>query len=124
MGGVAANRVTVDGSGINGSGVGLSGGVQSVVLTEQQMPKHNHGGSVSAGGKHTHNITLNNRRGADGNVGNSSGWDAGDVYLGSGFSKQTNEIADHTHSIPDSGNSQPHTNMQPSLIINKIIRVR
>jgi microcystin-dependent protein len=42
MGGVAANRVTSAGSGVNGAGLGATGGAETVTLSLGQMPQHAH----------------------------------------------------------------------------------
>lgn len=115
MGGPAAKRVTAGGSGIVGTNIGATGGLQSVALTEAQMPPHKHEGNTNRAGRHAHGIG----RGA-GN-GNSSGW------LGAENQDQTryvNEDGEHDHYFETNskGGGAAHNNMQPSIIVNFIIR--
>lgn len=97
-------------------------GTQSHTLTEAQMPAHDH--TMASAGAHSHTMTLSNRRGSNGNAGSSSGWDAGDIFIQSGISKSTNSAGSHTHTINNAGSSQAHPNVQPSIVCNKILRVR
>src|ERR1700753_2647234 len=59
MGGVAANRLTSAGSGINGSILGMSGGVENITLTVGQMPSHAHtASSVVTDPTHAHSLPM------------------------------------------------------------------
>lgn len=89
MGGNSAGRITNGGSGIVGTTLGAAGGQESVTLTINQIPSHNHtypwytgsgGGGTGSGG------------------GNSAGT---------------------TSSV---GGGQAHTNTQPTIILNYIIK--
>lgn len=121
MGGVDAGRLTF--FGVAAKLLGGVFGAASHILTMAQMAKHSHGGDTGPNGQHTHNTILQNRRGADGNAGANSGWDAGDVGLASNISKPTTEAPNHTHTILEQGNDEAHTNAQPTIIMNKIIKV-
>lgn len=48
MGGTAANRITLAGSGIDGTKIGATGGVEFRVLTIGNLPPHDHDTTVSA----------------------------------------------------------------------------
>jgi len=88
--------------------VGEKAGVESVTLTIQQIPKHNH-------------IML-----AAGSSGNSSvvqqhvlgGAPSGQVYVLNNIAADTNM---NNNALTPSGGSQPHDNLQPYLVITWII---
>lgn len=116
MGGTGADRVTTGGSGINGSSVGSSGGSEVHKLTISEIPKHNHGGTTGDGGVHSHAINGMDLIHASGT--NYPTWQ------NNGGVKYTEPAGNHRHGIPEQGGDAAHRNMQPSLIVNKIIRVR
>jgi len=91
-------------------------GVASHVLTLGQMPKHDHTGKVGAAGKHRHTIANMGLWTSDGSTSVRSWGQTGQTL-------NTDEAPDHDHTIPSQGADEAHTNAQPTLIINKIIRV-
>lgn len=95
MGGTSANRLTGQTGGVNGDTFGAAGGAETHTLTEAQMPAHTHTAAKRAG------IT----------------------YTGGG----TSESADPTVANADwtsnsTGGGGAHNNVQPTLILNKIIK--
>jgi microcystin-dependent protein len=112
MGGTPAGRLTVAGSGIDGSVLGASGGAQSVTLTTLQMPAHGH--TVTDPG-HTH--TINTPSGTPVQAGGITA-DAGATSSPRNSSQASTGIT-----IADAGGGLPHNNTQPTLIMNKIIRL-
>lgn len=94
MGGTTANRVTVAGSGLNGTTLGAAGGAEIVTLTTAQLPSH------------THPVTNAVPQTGTTNAGGSSAtaFQSGTV----------------TATATGSGNS--HSNLPPALIINYIIK--
>lgn len=110
MGGTQASRITTSGSSINGTLLGEGGGLQFHVLTEDQIPSHTHG--VTDPG-HNHNVS-----GAFGSSPGPSGATSGSVNLSSTTSSSVTGI-----SIQSTGGGLSHNNMQPTLIMNKIIKV-
>jgi microcystin-dependent protein len=87
--------------------LGNTGGVESVALNSNQMPAHSHAPVCSA------------------QVG-TTGEPANQVWAGSSNEKLYQTGSNPTGSmasgvITPSGNSQPHTNLQPLLVINFII---
>nr|DAF66323.1 MAG TPA: tail collar fiber protein [Caudoviricetes sp.] len=111
MGGSAANRVTIAGSGVNGGVVGSAGGAQTHTLTVAQMPLHGH--PVNDPG-HTH-------------LGGANTSSPGVNYPGTGpnpfFGGQSPTGASLTGiTVQQTGGGGAHNNMQPSIIMNFIIR--
>lgn len=110
MNGTAANRVTSGGSGVAGATLGAAGGAETHTLTTAQMPQHNHGVNDSG-----HSHSLSNAAGAGGNAGTGG---SGYGYPTSG----TTASATTGISIQNAGSSGAHNNMQPTLILNWIIK--
>ncbi|QTO00541.1 tail fiber protein [Brucella sp. 458] len=120
MGGPAANRITVAVAGFNGAAIGASGGAQSVTLTEAQIAPHFHKGQTTRSGGHAH-------RYLDANVGGSSaglGITTSNGTARASLNAQTSSDGDHEHELTTSpaGGGQAHLNVQPSIIMNFIIR--
>lgn len=120
MGGSPADRLTAAGSGVNGATLGAAGGEQGIILTTGQLPEHAHGaGTLATGPAGSHFHTLNGASSNQG-VGNvaGSGNPTGTV--------QTSTAPNHTHPITGStaavGNGEAHRNVQPTLVMNKIIK--
>lgn len=114
MGGSDASRLS-----FFGAVAKILGGVfgsASHVLTENQMPRHQHGGTTSTNGSHNHGYPADN-----GSPGNNI-WQSG---LRSQQTNFTDVAGDHFHNITTDfrGNNEAHTNAQPSIIFNKIIKV-
>jgi microcystin-dependent protein len=80
---------------------GLRAGTETVTLTEGQMPVHRHGVNATSG--------SGSENAPAGHI--FAGSDA-DSYLGSG-----NPVAMEPNSMSNTGGSQPHTNMQPTLAL-------
>lgn len=94
MGGTSANRLTNQSGGLNGDTLGATGGAETHTLTTAEMPAH------------THTLTT-------------------DVQaLGSGagnreFIRNDGSTSENTAST---GGSDPHNNVQPTIILNYIIK--
>ncbi|MDQ0463542.1 microcystin-dependent protein [Caulobacter ginsengisoli] len=89
--------------------LGEKGGTESVTLTTQQMPVHNHPPLATTQGP------VNSPQGAL--LGIPNGGPAGTTIYGSDVPLQ----ALNATSVQGAGGSQPHENMQPFLVINFII---
>lgn len=118
MGGVAAGRITAAISGIDGTVLGAVGGAQGITLTTGQMPAHNHGGSTGNDTPdHTHQYAWN--------AGNADGANGGRPasYPGTNNPATSGASNRHTHPISSEGGGGAHPNVQPTIIVNKIMRV-
>lgn len=99
-------------------------GTQEVALTVNEMPSHNHGGTSGSAGGHTHNISLQSRGTGGGDSPNSPAWN---IRTSTNYGNRlvgTQSAGEHTHSIQAQGGGSAHLNVQPSLVANKILRVR
>lgn len=116
MGGIAASTVTLGGSGLDGSALGKTGGVTSVILTASQcgVPSHNH--SITDPG-HIHSLsyldTTSDLTGLTNTnlTGTNSSLNVSLAYTGITVNNST-----------DINASTSHQNVQPSIIMNYIIK--
>lgn len=118
MGGVDANRLSVIGGGR--LVIGGSGGSDTHTLTIDEIPSHNHGGIVIGDGSHIHNgltIPVSATLGPGPGTAQSNGT-AGTPTLAGSMSG-----GGHSHGISPQGGGVKHNNTQPTLIMNKIIKV-
>lgn len=117
MGGASNDRLTAAGSGIDGDVLGAAGGTETHVLTEGQIPIHTHTGSAAPAGTHSHSVgTFNNA------TPSGAGPALGINALGSAA---TSVAPDHTHGITigNAGGGGAHNNVQPTIVMNKILVV-
>lgn len=122
MGGTPANRLVSTYFGPVAS-LGARGGDQGITINSSQMPYHNHGGTT---------FPMNSNQNVSHNVLGFQQVPAafGDQFLAAAYTQgsarsvvtDTRNI-DHLHGILGEGGGQPHANVQPTLILNKIIRV-
>ena len=96
MGGSSANRLTGQTGGVNGDTLGAAGGAETHVLTVAQLAAHSH------------------TRDADNTSNNLSPFRPTVAARGSGSLALNN--------TGDAGGDQAHNNVQPTLILNKIIK--
>jgi len=115
MGGVVAGRVTAASSGFAGSTIGSSGGSQLETISISQLPPHAH--TITDPG-HTHSISGRIVVGYNGvNADESSGTN------GTFIVNPTTNISTTNITINNTGSGEGHRNMQPTIMINKIIKV-
>lgn len=112
MGGVPANRLTTAGA-VNGLILGAVGGNQLHLLTLDEIPEHDHTATVTDPG-HNHDYTspAGLPPGIAGNV------------AGAITQQTSTSFTGITVAIGDTGGDDPHNNVQPTLILNKIIKVQ
>lgn len=110
MGGTAASRMTTAGSGVNGLTLGAVGGAEVHTLTTAQMPAHNH--TVTDPG-HNHNNTNAATGGGNSAAGGSGYGYPGTVATGTSNTGIT---------IGNNGSGSSHNNVQPTVILNYIIK--
>jgi microcystin-dependent protein len=97
------------GPGLTDRRLGQRGGVETVTLTEAQMPNHKH--TVEASGD-----SFNSNDPAGNLLGKSSTPFGGQIYKASGT-----EVPLQENVVGNTGGSQAHNNMQPYMAINFII---
>jgi microcystin-dependent protein len=127
MGGSSANRLTGLSGGLDGDTLGAVGGAETHTLTTAQLASHAHGVSGTTGGQsntHTHSFTdLYVQNAGAGTTGGGSISD----NQASTSSTTGNASADHTHNFSvtsnNAGSGDAHNNVQPTIILNYIMRV-
>jgi microcystin-dependent protein len=112
MGGTAAGRLTVAGSGVTGTALGAAGGAETHTLTSGQMPRHGHG-ITDAG--HVHGVLT---RSDLANTGRAGAHAAGASALG-----QTTQSATTGITIDNAGGGGAHNNTPPTIVLNYIIKL-
>lgn len=148
MGGTDAERLSGFWSNLARTLGGVFGTASHILITGQ-MPTHSHtvSGTAASNGAHTHSVSggtsedgfhahnISGRSTAGGGVNqvaiNSSGSAAGDSTVGNGSHTHTitgtaASNGAHTHTVSgtaaNQGSSQAHTNTQPTIIFNTIIK--
>lgn len=124
MGSVAANRITASISGVSGSTLGGVFGAEGITLTTAQLPAHNHYISGSPGitdGQHQHLVPVAAGGQTSGNAGSNVNNASSSIYTNYSTSNVSANAGSLSGSSQGSGSS--HQNTQPSIIVNKIMRV-
>lgn len=112
MGGTSADRLTDQTGGVDGDTLGDAGGSETHTLLDAEMPSHNHGGATGQQAQ-----TLNN-------VSNVSTQAESGVATQVGAAvTQIVTAPQHSHTISSAGSDSPHNNVQPTIIMNKIIKI-
>jgi len=120
MGGTSSTRLSAFWSALSTTLGGVFG-TASHILTTGQMPSHTHNvsGTTSSSGEHSHEML------------GRSGSDTFGPYVGGSSTnaetKTTQTSGVHSHTVSGtaeaSGSGEQHTNTQPTMIVNKIIKV-
>ncbi|KHE92842.1 MAG: hypothetical protein K8F52_18425 [Candidatus Scalindua rubra] len=122
-------------------GVGLcnyknkdSGGEETHVITEAEMPKYSHPGNTNRGGAHEHTSQRNHRADNDGNDkwGNYIGVNSHEDDKGNkGYYRRNEKVTtisnsgsahNHHFSTDFKGDNQPHNNLPPYYALTYIIK--
>lgn len=120
MGGSSANRLTNADDGLNGDTLGATGGVETQTLVLANLAAHDHGG-VTGGASATH--THNTNQPAHKNRSYSTPGFAGDTWGGADTATASgNNSVDHTHTVASAGSGTAFGVVQPTFILNYIIK--
>lgn len=114
QGGTYADRLTS----VDSRAIGAAGGVQNVTLTAGQMPKHDHDVTIEQGGAHSHTMALY-RTTDEQNISFPSA--SRQPQVGS-YTTPSGGAHTHTLTEQERGNNEAHTNVQPTIIMNYIIK--
>jgi microcystin-dependent protein len=113
MGGSSAGRITLAGAGFSGTTLGASGGVETVTLTQAQIPSHSHTISITDPG-HSHTVRLGSSAGSNQFALNGQADSADETT-----SSATTGI---TASASNTGGSTAHNNVPPAMVVNYVIK--
>lgn len=102
------------GSGLSTYVIGESGGTESVTLTTQQIPAHNHLPTTNTNGGTSAQLSTQSTLGDE--TSNASGGNAF-AYLPAGGTQVTMP----PQTVGQTGGSQPHENMMPYLCVSFVI---
>ncbi len=132
MGGISADRMTLNAGGINADNLGDTGGTETRALTVAQMPAHTHSGSTSSSGYHGHpvRISVSNQTSAYSNTSGGFLLNIQDVATYTNTYNASNTAGDqiggagsHTHAVTlnNTGSGSEFSLVQPTIVLNKII---
>ena len=115
MGGSSANRLTGVSGGVDGDGLGNTGGSETHTLTEAQLAAHTHTAVVTDPG-HTH--TYNEAQYTLSSTNNATSVATSNSSTASGSSTTGITVANSS-----TGSGTAHNNVQPTIILPYIMRV-
>ena len=104
----------------DGTTLGATGGAQTHTLSTSELASHQHAlsGSTAPGGAHNHTVPATEGGGGPIKALSEVGVTTGSIT--------TSTVADHSHvlsgNVAAAGGGAAHNNVQPTLLLNKIIR--
>jgi microcystin-dependent protein len=116
------------GTGLTARAIGTSGGEERHTLTVAEMPSHNHGGSTSTNGDHTHSSnatggTLGLAYSDGNNTADSADFTNGELNVWTTPRALTiNNAGSHSHTISSQGSDASHNIMQPFMVVRYLIK--
>ena len=114
MGGTSANRLTNQSGGLDGDTLGATGGAETHTLTEAELAPHDHPASTSS--------TPNQSNWADSASVTSVNDDAGEQQEVLRQLTLDGLSINSTTTVSSAGGGGAHNNVQPTLILNKIVK--
>jgi len=102
---------------------GMKFGTERHKMSLAEMPRHSHSGETSTDGEHTHSIERGDGTTVTWGDGSGSSTNRIDAAGGGSGTIRARSAGAHKHTIAEEGNDQPHNNMQPSLVLNYIIKL-
>lgn len=117
MGGTSANRLTGVSGSLDGDTLGATGGSETHTLTTAEMPAHTHTGTTDSSGNHSHTVSYVDR-------GDGFGSSPAMSSTTGASTKTTSTAGAHTHDFTtgSAGTGGAHPNVQPTIIVTKIIK--
>jgi microcystin-dependent protein len=117
MGGSSANRLTNQSGGLNGDTLGAVGGSETHTLSTAESAAHTHTGTTASDGAHTHTTGSQAGQQAGGGVATNQNFQAASP----GIATSSNGAHTHTFTSDSTGGGGAHNNVQPTIILNKIV---
>jgi microcystin-dependent protein len=117
MGGSSANRLTDQSGGLNGDTLGDTGGAETHTLTEAELAAHDHTAATTSDGSHTHTYTK-------ASIFQQTSAPGSGAYTCTTATDNTGSDGAHDHdvTVDNAGGGGAHNNVQPTIILNYIIR--
>lgn len=123
MGNSASGRVTDAQLGADSDTLGSAGGASTHALITAELASHDHGGTTSSNGAHTHTTTLDSVGIAGTDDAAVAKWSARTSTNYGAVAATTSSNGAHTHTISAAGSGTAHNNLQPSILVPFFIKL-